>query len=149
MEEKLSRNAFLKSLGFKGASLLAVYCAIPALSSCINEPSPNDPGGGGPTTDFTLDLNDAAYSTLNTVGKYVIANRIVIARISSTTFAAVTQVCSHENKAKVIYRNAEFYCTEHGAKYDINGKGLNSDGKNGLTVYMTAFDGSLLRVFSQ
>ncbi|WP_075351337.1 Rieske 2Fe-2S domain-containing protein [Algoriphagus marinus] len=148
MEEKLSRNAFLKSLGFKGASLLAVYCAVPALSSCINEPSPNDPGGGGSTIDFTLDLNDSAYSALKTVGKYVIANRIVIARISSTTFAAVTQVCSHENKAKVIYRNAEFYCPEHGAKYDVNGRGLNSNGKNGLTVYMTAFDGSLLRVFS-
>ena len=148
MEEKLTRNSFLKSLGFKGASLLAVYCAVPALSSCINEPSPNDPGSGGPTLDFTLDLNDSAYSTLKTVGKYVIANRIVIARISSTTFAAVTQVCSHENKAKVIYQNAQFYCTEHGAKYDVNGRGLNSNGKNGLTVYLTALNGDFLRVYS-
>jgi cytochrome b6-f complex iron-sulfur subunit len=148
MEEKLSRNAFLKSLGFKGASLLAVYCAIPILSSCINEPSPNDPGGGGSGIDFTLDLNDAAYSTLNTVGRYVIANRIVIARISSTTFAAVTQVCSHEGRVKVIYQNAQFYCTEHGAKFDVNGRGLNSNGKNGLTVYLTALNGNLLRVFS-
>jgi cytochrome b6-f complex iron-sulfur subunit len=148
MEEKLSRNAFLKSLGFKGASLVAVYCAIPILSSCINEPSPNDPGGSGSGTDFTLDLNDSAYSTLNTVGKYVIANRIVIARISATTFAAVTQVCSHEGKVKVVYQNAEFYCPEHGAKFDVNGRGLNSNGKNGLTVYMTALNGSLLRVTS-
>ncbi len=148
MEEKLSRNAFLKSLGFKGASLIAVYCAIPVLSSCINEPSPNDPGAGGSGTDFTLDLNDAAYSKLNTVGKYVVANRIVVARISSTTFAAVTQVCSHEGRVKVIYQNAEFYCTEHGAKFDVNGRGLNSNGKNGLTVYMTALNGNLLRVFS-
>ncbi len=148
MDEKLSRNAFLKSLGFKGASLLAVYCAIPALSSCINEPSPNDPGGGGPTTDFTLDLSTPAYSSLNTVGRYVVANRIVIARVSSTVFAAVTQVCSHEGKLKVIYQNAEFYCTEHGAKFDTNGRGLNNNGKNGLTVYMTALNGNLLRVFS-
>jgi cytochrome b6-f complex iron-sulfur subunit len=148
MEEKLSRNAFLKSLGFKGASLIAVYCAIPVLSSCINEPSPNDLGAGGSATDFTLDLNDAAYSTLNTVGRYAVANRIVIARISATTFAAVTQVCSHEGRVKVIYQNAEFYCPEHGAKFDVNGRGLNSNGKNGLTVYMTALNGSLLRVFS-
>jgi cytochrome b6-f complex iron-sulfur subunit len=148
MEEKLSRNAFLKSLGFKGASLLAVYCAIPVLSSCINEPSPNEPGGNGSGTDFTLDLNDAAYSTLNTVGRYVIANKIVIARISSTTFAAVTQVCSHQGRVKVIYQNAQFYCTEHGAKFDVNGRGLNSNGKNGLTVYMTALNGNLLRIFS-
>jgi cytochrome b6-f complex iron-sulfur subunit len=146
MEEKLSRNAFLKSLGFKGASLLAVYCAIPVLSSCINEPSPNDPAGAA--TDFILDLNDPSYATLNTVGKYVTAIRTVIARISATTFAAVTQVCSHQGRANVIYQNTEFYCTQHGAKFDINGRGLNSNGKNGLTVYMTALNGSSLRVFS-
>ena len=148
MEEKLSRNAFLKSLGFKGASLLAVYCAIPVLSSCINEPSPNDPGIGGATTDFTLDLNDPAFTTLNTVGKYVVTRSIVIARISSTSFAAVTQVCSHENRPKVIYQNAQFYCSEHGAKFDTDGRGLNSNGKRGLKVYITALDGSLLRIFS-
>jgi cytochrome b6-f complex iron-sulfur subunit len=60
----------------------------------------------------------------------------------------VTQVCSHEGKVKVVYQNAEFYCPEHGAKFDVNGRGLNSNGKNGLTVYMTALNGSLLRVTS-
>ncbi|MEY3854785.1 MAG: hypothetical protein RIS68_799, partial [Bacteroidota bacterium] len=33
MENKIKRNEFLKSLGFKGASLLAVYCGASALSS--------------------------------------------------------------------------------------------------------------------
>lgn len=139
---------FLKSLGLKGASLVAVYCAIPALSSCINESM--DPAGGGSTTDtgFTLDLTDPAFSKLNTVGSYVVQNRIVIARISTTGFAAVTQVCSHEGKLKVNFTSGEFYCTEHGARFDTNGKGLNSKGSKGLKTYKTELTGTTLRVFS-
>jgi len=147
MNEKLSRLEFLKSLGFKGASLLAVYCAIPALSSCINESM--DPVNGGSTdTGFTLDLNDPAYSKLNTAGNYVIQNRVVIARISSSAFAAVTQVCSHESKVKVYYNSGEFYCPEHGARFDTAGKGLNSKGSKGLKTYQTELTGTILRIYS-
>lgn len=137
---------FLKSLGFKGASLLAVYCAIPALSSCINESM--DPVNGGTGTDFSLDLTDPAYSKLNTVGNYVVQNRVVIARISTTEFAAVTQVCSHEGKAKVNFTSGEFYCPEHGARFDTDGKGLNSKGSRGLKTYQTELTGTSIRIFS-
>lgn len=145
MENKLSRNQFLKELGFKGASLLAIYCGASTLSSCTNES--NTPTGG--PVDFTLDLSTSANSGLNTVGNYLITNRIVIARISETTFAAVTQICTHENRAKVIYQKSsgEFYCTEHGARYTTQGVGLNSEGKRGITSYNTELTGTSLRVF--
>lgn len=146
MNEKINRMEFLKSLGFKGASLLAVYCAIPALSSCINESM--DPVNGGTSTDFSLDLSDPAYSKLNTVGNYVVQNRVVIARISTTEFAAVTQVCSHEGKAKVNFTSGEFYCPEHGARFDTDGKGLNSKGSRGLKTYQTELTGTSIRIFS-
>ena len=103
MEDKIKRNEFLKSLGLKGASLLAVYCGVSSLSSCKNEsvtPSSN--------VDFSLDLTTATNSKLNTTGNYVIANGVVVARVSSTSFAAVTQVCSHEGRANVIYSGGGF-----------------------------------------
>lgn len=147
MNEKINRMEFLKSLGFKGASLLTVYCAIPGLSSCINESM--DPVNGGNTgTEFTLDLTDPANSKLDIVGNYVIQNRVVIARISTTEFAAVTQVCSHEGKAKVNFTSGEFYCPEHGARFDTDGKGLNSKGSKGLKTYQTELTGTTLRIFS-
>ncbi len=148
MNEKINRMEFLKSLGFKGASLVAVYCAIPALSSCINESM--DPANSGGTTDpgFTLELTDPAYSQLNSVGGYVIKNRVVIARISTTAFAAVTQVCSHEGKLKVNFTSGEFYCPEHGARFDTNGKGLNSKGSKGLKTYRTELTGNTIRIYS-
>lgn len=135
---------FLKSLGFKGASLLAVYCSVPALSSCINESMDSVPL----VIDFALDLGDPTFSKLNTVGNYVVQNGIVIARVSTTEFAAVTQVCSHEGKRKVNFTSGEFYCPEHGARFDTDGKGLNSKGSKGLKSYKTELTGTSLRVFS-
>lgn len=146
MEDKISRNEFLKSLGFKGASLLAIYCGASTLTSCINEAGGDPSGSTG--LDFTLDLTEAANASLNTVGKYLIINKVVIARVSADAFAAVTQICSHENKSKVIYQGSGFYCTEHGAKYTIEGVGLNSEGKKGIKAYNTQLTGTALRIFA-
>lgn len=143
MENKIKRHEFLKSLGLKGASLLAVYCGASTLSSCTNESvSPAS------SVDFTLDLTNTAYSKLNTAGNYVIYNGVVVARVSSTTFAAVTQVCSHENKANVIYSGGGFYCTQHGATFSTTGVGTNANGSKGIKAYQTTLSGTNLRVFS-
>jgi cytochrome b6-f complex iron-sulfur subunit len=145
MNEKMNRMDFLKSLGLKGASLFAVYCAASGMSSCINESmDPSLPTGAN---ELTLDLTSSTYSKLNTVGNYVVLNSIVIARVSATAFAAVTQVCSHEGKKKVYFRSGEFYCPEHGARFDTAGKGLNSTGSNGLKTYRTEFIGTTVKVF--
>ncbi len=146
MEDKISRNEFLKSLGFKGASLFAIYCGASAVTSCINEAGGDPSGGTG--LDFTLDLTEPANSSLNTVGNYLIVNKVVIARVTADAFAAVTQVCSHENKSKVIYQGSVFYCTEHGAKYTLEGEGLNSEGRKGIKAYNTEFTGTSLRIYA-
>ncbi|MHA8079137.1 Rieske 2Fe-2S domain-containing protein [Aquirufa antheringensis] len=143
MENKIKRHAFLKSLGLKGASLLAVYCGVSTLSSCKNESV-----APASSVDFSLDLTNPTYSKLNTVGNYVIANGIVIARVSSTGFAAVTQVCSHENKANVIYSGGGFYCTQHGATFSTTGAGTNANGSKGIKAYQTSLSGTSLRIFA-
>jgi cytochrome b6-f complex iron-sulfur subunit len=146
MTEKMNRMEFLKSLGLKGASLFAVYCAAAGLSSCVNESmDPTNPTGGT-GNELLLDLNSAAYTKLNTVGNYVIVSGIVIARVSATAFAAVTQVCSHEGQRKVVFNAGEFYCPAHGARFDTAGKGLNSTGSRGLKTYATLLEGTTLKV---
>jgi cytochrome b6-f complex iron-sulfur subunit len=146
MTEKMNRMEFLKSLGLKGASLFAVYCAAAGLSSCVNESmDPTNPTGGT-GNELLLDLNSAAYTKLNTVGNYVIVSGIVIARVSATAFAAVTQVCSHEGQRKVVFNAGEFYCPAHGARFDTAGKGLNSTGSIGLKTYATLLEGTTLKV---
>ncbi len=146
MNEKMNRMEFLKSLGLKGASLFAVYCAASGLSSCVNESMDPTTSTGGTGNELTLDLTSATYSKLNTVGNYVIVSGIVIARISATAFAAVTQVCSHEGQRKVVFNAGEFYCPAHGARFDTAGKGLNSTGSRGLKTYVTSLQGTTLKV---
>jgi cytochrome b6-f complex iron-sulfur subunit len=143
MENKIKRHEFLKSLGLKGASLLAVYCGASTLSSCQN-----DSVSPASNVDFTLDLSSAAYSKLTTAGNYVIYNGVVVARISATAFAAVTQVCSHEGRPNVIYSGGGFYCTVHGATYSTSGTGTNSAGSRGIQAYKTTLTGTSLRVYS-
>lgn len=146
MNEKMNRIEFLKSLGLKGASLFAVYCAASGLSSCVNESmDPTNPTGVT-GNELILDLNSAAYTKLNTVGNYVVVSGIVIARVSTSTFAAVTQVCSHEGRRQVIFNSGEFYCAAHGARFDTAGKGLNSTGSKGLKTYATLLEGTTLKV---
>jgi cytochrome b6-f complex iron-sulfur subunit len=146
MSEKMNRMEFLKSLGLKGASLFAVYCAASGLSSCVNESmDPTNPTGVT-GNELILDLNSAAYSKLNTVGNYVVVSGIVIARVSTSSFAAVTQVCSHEGRRQVVFNAGEFYCAAHGARFDTAGKGLNSTGSRGLKTYATVLDGTNLKV---
>jgi cytochrome b6-f complex iron-sulfur subunit len=146
MNEKMNRMEFLKSLGLKGASLFAVYCAASGLSSCVNESmDPTNPTGVT-GSELILDLNSAAYSKLNTVGNYVVVSGIVIARVSASSFAAVTQVCSHEGRRQVVFNAGEFYCAAHGARFDTAGKGLNSTGSRGLKTYATVLDGTNLKV---
>ncbi len=150
MNDKMNRMEFLKSLGFKGASLLAVYCAASGLSGCVNEsmnPSTSDGTEGNTSNELSLDLTSSPYSKLNTVGNYVIVSSIVIARVSDSSFAAVTQVCSHEGKRAVYYLNGEFYCPEHGAKFSPSGSGLNSKGSRGLKTYRTELIGTTLKVY--
>jgi cytochrome b6-f complex iron-sulfur subunit len=146
MNEKMNRMEFLKSLGLKGASLFAVYCAASGLSSCVNESmDPTNPTEGT-VNELILDLNSAAYSKLNTVGNYVVVSGIVVARVSASSFAAVTQVCSHEGRRQVVFNAGEFYCAAHGARFDTAGKGLNSTGSRGLKTYATVLDGTNLKV---
>ena len=146
MNEKMNRMEFLKSLGLKGASLFAVYCAASGLSSFVNESmDPTNPTGVT-GNELILDLNSAAYSKLNTVGNYVVVSGIVIARVSTSTFAAVTQVCSHEGQRKVVYNAGEFFCPAHDARFNTAGKGLNANGSRGLKTYVCLLEGNILKV---
>lgn len=143
ISEKLSRNEFLKSMGLKGAALVAVYCAGEALTACSNQGvTPSGP------VDFTVDLASSANAALTKVGGYLIQNTTVVAQVSQGIYVAVTQICSHEGQRQVIYQNGEFYCNAHGARFSTAGKGLNSNGSHGLTVYTAQLSGTSLHVFS-
>jgi len=102
-------------------------------------------------TDFIVkvDLTGTSASTLKNQGGFMIANgTVVIASLGSGQFVAAQNLCTHQPRQRIIYNQNEFYCTDHGARFTINGQGLNSLGSRGLTIYRTANDGKTLVVFS-
>jgi cytochrome b6-f complex iron-sulfur subunit len=140
--DKISRHNFLRSLGLGGSALVAVYCTGATLTSCTNEGTIAPAPGGG----LTLDLSSNANSALQSVGGFIVTNQIVVANVGNGKYVAVTHICSHEQKREVTFRNNEFYCTAHGARFDTNGKGLNANGSKGLTVYTTTLSGNTLTI---
>ncbi len=135
----LTRTDFLKSAGFGGAALMLL------LTACSK--TDVTPASLGPV-DFTLDLSQPDTAALAKPNGFIVSNGVVVARSMLGTYVAATHTCSHENRQEVYFQNNEFYCNVHGARFDTAGKGLNSFGSRGLTIYKTELSGTNLRVFS-
>ncbi|MCP9768645.1 (2Fe-2S)-binding protein [Lacihabitans sp. LS3-19] len=96
-----------------------------------------------------LDLSTTTYAKLRTsLGAYfVINNSYVIALSKTGKYIAATVTCSHQPRNRIVFSNEEWYCTDHGARFSLNGTGLNSRANGGLTIYKTATDGNTLIIY--
>ena len=158
----MDRKEFLKSIGAGAAFALTFSC----LGGCTNDNgdvfsedtsseteigtetgSGSETGTGTETNALlTIDLTATSSSALNNNGGYLVKNNIVVAKDLSGNYIAATNLCSHEQKRKVIFKNGEYYCTDHGARFDVSGNGLNNDGRGGLTTYITSLEGDILTI---
>jgi len=139
--DKIKRNEFLKELGFKGSALFALYCTgVSCLPADVNPLV-----GDAANTSLSVDLSDNLNSNLLKNGGYIIRNGIVVAN-NNGSYIAATQICSHENKRAIIFRNNEWYCPEHGARFSQAGQGLNKDGSKGIKVYSIGQEGNTLNI---
>ncbi len=136
----MNRKEFLEQLGLGAAFVLTTAC----LGGCAKEDfRPTEP------IDLTLDLTLLEYEALQQNGGFVVIdNAVVVARTLAGDYVAATRMCSHEGRLQITLRDDEWYCTAHGARYMLDGGGLNNNGSNGLTTYQTSLSGDVLRVFS-
>lgn len=139
----MERRDFLEKIGIGAAFVLTTSC----FGACQKTDY-------APTSavDFTLDLAAAENVSLTANGGFIIssANKVVVARDTSGNYVAATQICSHEGKVQVAYNKAtnNYVCSAHGANFDLTGKGTNSNGSGGLTIYKTQLTGTKLRIYS-
>ena len=136
----MDRREFFAKIGTGAAVALVTTC----LGSCSNSNTPSGP------VDFSIDLSSTQFSSLQTKGNYVVTNQCVVAHGTDGKYYAATVMCSHEGELQVTYNKNtnEYYCTAHGARYNLSGSGLNSNGSRGLTIYTTELSGTTLRVHS-
>lgn len=134
----MHRRKFIEQLGLGAAFVLTASC----FGSCKKTPT------AAQNVDFTLDLTDAANAAILVNGGYLIKNDVVVAKNNAGEYVAATVICSHEGQKQVTLKSNEWYCTAHGARYNLNGTGLNANGNKGLKTYNTSVTGNILRVFS-
>jgi cytochrome b6-f complex iron-sulfur subunit len=150
----MKRSAFIRSLGLSSGALMAVYC-MGTLTSCTNENTPApattaNPNPTNPTTgkvDFTLDLSLSENKVITASGGYIYNGDIIIARVKSGDFIALSKVCTHQGTT-VEYQKAtdDIYCPNHGSTYDIMGKVTKSPAASPLKMYKTDYNATTLKL---
>jgi nitrite reductase/ring-hydroxylating ferredoxin subunit len=150
----MERKEFLRSVGAGAALAITFACLGGCLKEDPNPLSVEDPNASAPPPDpvagvlFTIDLSASTSSKLQNNGGYLIKNNVVVAKDLKGEYVAATVVCSHELRKDVIFNNGEFYCTAHGARFNLQGQGLNNDGRRGLKIYATSLEGNILSILA-
>lgn len=140
----MTRKDFFARVGFGAVGVLLPACVTGLATSCSSD--------GGNTivapssVDFVLDISTGSLAVDN---GFLVSNGIVVARVNSTTFLAVSAACTHEG-ANVNYVGASnsFHCPNHGANYSNTGVHLDGPGSANLKQYNVALTGNSLRIFS-
>jgi cytochrome b6-f complex iron-sulfur subunit len=151
--EKQSRSQFLKTLGLSSKALMAIYC-LGAVSACSKDedkvdPNTNNTGNtatgitgttSGTTIDFTIDLKSTNYSKLTTNGEFAVIGDVIVANTGGT-YVALSKSCTHQGTA-VVYRKdqKDFYCSNHGSEFGVDGSVEKSPATSALKVYKTNLD---------
>ena len=169
----MERKEFLRSLGAGAAFALT----FPCLGGCTieqeyltdeeiaennaEEPSEDD-NSPDDTTDnndsannesvlFTIDLDSTEGAKIADNGDYIIKNEVVVAKNLEGKYAAASQICSHEPRKKVSFLSDDggiFRCSDHGARFNQNGKPLNSVTSKYLKVYDTKLENNILSILA-
>jgi len=151
---KQSRGQFLKTLGLSSKALMAFYC-IGAVSACSTEEeetvTPGNTNTGNTSTgltgttsgasiDYTIDLKNASYSKLTTVGEFVIIGDTLVANANGT-YIAVSKACTHQGTT-LSYRKAQndLHCGNHNSEFSITGEVEKAPATMALKTYKTTFN---------
>ena len=138
----MDRKEFLALVGLGATAIVWSTC----LGGCVK----SDTIAGPPANvDFTINLADAAYGALQKDGGYVYNAGIIVARVSTGNYVAVSQVCTHAG-ATVVYQGSasRFYCPSHGSAFSTSGSVTSGPAGSALKKYNVSLTGNSLRVYS-
>ena len=167
--DQLNRGEFLRSLGLSSAALMSFYCLGTTMTSCkkASDPAPVTPTPTPGTTtgltgnadaakgaiDFTLDLTNADYSKLKTVGEFVKVGSVLVANTKGGKYVAIQRLCTHQGEDQVSYRltSDDFKCDAHGSVFADDGSvkvGAGGSSQKAMKQYTTSVnaDGNKLQV---
>lgn len=142
----MKRKEFIKKIAVGGSILLT---APVLFNACSGDGDEFDDGNNGdnPPSEIVIDLNQAGYSALGTIGGYAYKNNIIIFRTSDTNYAALSKICTH-NQCTISYNhtNSELPCPCHGSKFSTLGTVINGPANVNLKKYTVIKEGNTLKI---
>jgi cytochrome b6-f complex iron-sulfur subunit len=134
----MKRRDFLKNT----TTILSATALAQILSECSKEQV-----AAKPAANFSIDLNDPKYSSLQTVGAVLLVNNVFIVCTAQSAYIALSRVCTHQG-CSVNYNSSgkNFVCPCHGGVYNINGKVVSGPPPAPLAQYQVMVSGSTLSV---
>ena len=113
------------------------------MKSC-SKADPEPSGNPSPEISLTLDPTNASYAALNTVGGFVVAQGIIVAKTASG-YIALDSTCTHQG-CTVGYSsvNNNFPCPCHGSVYSATGSVVNGPATIALTMHPISKSGNSL-----
>lgn len=142
-EYQMDRKMFLEQISYGGAAIFIGGC----LGGCSKN-NTTDPVSKPGSIDLTIDLTNPAFVALKSIGGFVITEGIIISRIANGGYIAFQSACTHNSyPIEFQLNNNRFYCSGHGATFNLSGVVTNGPAIKPLTPYTIQLTGNSLRVF--
>lgn len=127
-----------------------IFLAPAILNSCSKSQDPLPAPGGnnnGGSTGTTIDLTSNDYSALKTIGGYAYSGDIIIIRTGTSTYVALTKVCTHQS-CTVAYNatSSNIECPCHGSKFATTGAVVQGPAPTALKSYNVTLSGTTLKI---
>ena len=138
----MDRKKFLEQIGYGGAAIFLGSC----LGSCSKNNSTTVPTSGN--IDITIDLTNPAFAALKTIGGYVITEGIIVSKTANGSYIAFQSACTHNSyPIEFQLNNNRFYCSGHGANFNLSGVVTTGPAIKPLTPYNIQVTGNSMRIF--
>jgi cytochrome b6-f complex iron-sulfur subunit len=140
----MERRKFFRNFAVGGSLLLT---APVLFNSCSDDSTEDDNNNNNNTGGITVDLNEAAYAALKTVGGFAYKGDIIIIRSTDTAYIALSKVCTH-SQCTVTYNSSskDIPCPCHGSKFNTEGAVLNGPAASPLKKYDVKLNGNILTI---
>jgi len=139
----MERRKFFRNFAVGGSLLLTA----PMLFNSCSDDSTGDGNVNIPAGGITIDLTDAAYASLKTVGGFAYSGNMIIIRSTDTVYLALSKVCTHQG-CDVTYNssNKDIPCPCHQSKFTTSGTVINGPATSPLKKYDVKQAGNILTI---
>lgn len=140
----MERKDFLKKFALGGSIL---FTAPILFNSCAEDVIPEEVDENSGDGSIEIDLTNANYSALDTVGGYAYKGDIIIFRTGDSSYMALSKLCTH-SQCTVTYNhaNGNVPCPCHGSIFTTSGQVSNGPANSSLKRYTVTKEGNTLKL---